>query len=98
MIPPMPPREEAMEATPISQDAWPAYVCPTHGTRLAEAEQALECPAGHRFPIVGGIPRFAGEPGYVDAFGAQWRQYRLTQLDSYTGTTITQDRARRCLG
>ncbi|HEY0787434.1 MAG TPA: methyltransferase domain-containing protein, partial [Thermoanaerobaculia bacterium] len=35
---------------------------------------------------------------YADAFGAQWRRYSRTQLDSYTGTTISRDRLRRCLG
>ncbi len=44
-----------------------------------------------------GIPRFAGS-AYTAAFGAQWNRYRRTQLDSYTGTTISRDRARRCLG
>jgi len=38
------------------------------------------------------------EAGYVDAFGEQWNKYRTTQLDSYTKTTISRDRIRRCLG
>jgi len=28
----------------------------------------------------------------------QWKRYHLTQLDSYSGLPITQDRIRRCLG
>lgn len=35
---------------------------------------------------------------YADAFGLQWKVFRRTQLDSYTQTTISLDRARRCLG
>jgi len=35
---------------------------------------------------------------YADAFGPEAKKYRLTQLDSYSGTTITRDRARRCIG
>jgi SAM-dependent methyltransferase len=35
---------------------------------------------------------------YTDAFGAQWKRYRLTQLDSYTGLPISRQRAIRCLG
>jgi 2-polyprenyl-3-methyl-5-hydroxy-6-metoxy-1,4-benzoquinol methylase len=35
---------------------------------------------------------------YAAAFGAQWKKYRRTQLDSYTGTSISRDRARRCIG
>ena len=38
------------------------------------------------------------ENNYAEAFGLQWQTYRRTQLDSYTETTISQDRARRCLG
>jgi len=36
--------------------------------------------------------------GYADAFGLQWKTYRKTQLDSYTKTTLSLDRARRCAG
>jgi len=48
--------------------------------------------------VRGDIPRFVSGSGYAAAFGLQWRRYRETQLDSYTGTTISRDRARRCLG
>src|SRR4051812_8157241 len=59
---------------------------------------AIVCPRGHTFPVRDGIPRFVGDTTYADAFGAQWLRYRLTQLDSHTGTSISYDRARRCLG
>jgi SAM-dependent methyltransferase len=65
---------------------------------LGEAGDSLVCPAGHGFPVRHGIPRFVGSSTYADAFGAQWKRYRLVQLDSYTGTTISRDRARRCMG
>jgi 2-polyprenyl-3-methyl-5-hydroxy-6-metoxy-1,4-benzoquinol methylase len=45
-----------------------------------------------------GIPRFADNKNYTAAFGAQWKKYRLTQLDSFTGSTITEERLQRCLG
>ena len=35
---------------------------------------------------------------YVDAFGLQWNKFRETQLDSFTGTTISRDRLLRQLG
>lgn len=38
------------------------------------------------------------EANYADSFGLQWKTYRTTQLDSRTGTTLSRDRARRCLG
>lgn len=76
----------------------PCWVCPIHGFELVESGEALGCPADHGYPRVDGIPRFVPESGYADAFGAQWLRYRRTQLDSYTGTAISRNRARRCLG
>src|SRR5262249_53083355 len=35
---------------------------------------------------------------YAAAFGAQWKKYRLTQLDSYTKLPISRTRALRCIG
>src|SRR5262245_14526583 len=35
---------------------------------------------------------------YTAAFGAQWKRYRRTQLDSYTGFPISRTRALRCIG
>lgn len=56
------------------------------------------CAAGKSYAIRNGIPRFVPDSTYADAFGLQWQTYRRTQLDSYSGTTITRDRLRRCLG
>lgn len=46
----------------------------------------------------GGIPRFVNEGSYASLFGEQWKQYKKTQLDSYSGTPITENRLNRCLG
>jgi 2-polyprenyl-3-methyl-5-hydroxy-6-metoxy-1,4-benzoquinol methylase len=35
---------------------------------------------------------------YSAAFGEQWNRYKKTQLDSYTGSPISEARLRRCLG
>ncbi len=56
------------------------------------------CHEGDVFSVRKGIPRFVPKSNYADAFGAQWKRYRLTQLDSYVGFPITRDRARRCIG
>ena len=48
--------------------------------------------------IVDGIPRFVGEGSYASLFGDQWKQYKKTQLDSYTGSPISENRLNRCLG
>jgi 2-polyprenyl-3-methyl-5-hydroxy-6-metoxy-1,4-benzoquinol methylase len=49
-------------------------------------------------PVVRGIPRFVPADDYASSFGLQWNRYRLTQLDSHTGTTLSRDRLERCLG
>ena len=72
--------------------------CPVHLRPLAARDGALVCPEGDFFPVRNGIPRFVPPNTYADSFGAQWNRYRLTQLDSHSGTTITRDRIRRCVG
>jgi ubiquinone/menaquinone biosynthesis C-methylase UbiE/uncharacterized protein YbaR (Trm112 family) len=47
---------------------------------------------GKRYPIERFIPRFVPQSNYADNFGFQWNRFRQTQLDSYSGTTITADR------
>lgn len=81
--------------------ALPALVCPVHHKDLsAEAGgQRLACASGHSFAIRDGVPRLLPEGDtYADAFGEQWKQYRRTQLDSYTDTSYSKDRLRRCFG
>jgi SAM-dependent methyltransferase len=78
--------------------AWPGFECPHHGGALRDDGDALVCPEGHTFPIVGGIPRFVERDDYAAAFGSQWNRYPRTQLDSHTGTTISRDRAHRAIG
>jgi ubiquinone/menaquinone biosynthesis C-methylase UbiE len=48
--------------------------------------------------IVAGIPRFASEASYASLFGDQWKAYKKTQLDSYTGVLLSENRINRCLG
>jgi 2-polyprenyl-3-methyl-5-hydroxy-6-metoxy-1,4-benzoquinol methylase len=81
--------------------SFPVMVCPVDRLGLRELDDGagIGCPAGHRFQVRAGIPRLvASNSSYADAFGEQWHQYRTTQLDSYTKTTISRDRLRRCLG
>jgi SAM-dependent methyltransferase len=84
-----------------------ALICPQHrqplvtvpaGEDIFEKTAALNCPSGCRIPVVGGIPRFVPKENYAAAFGHQWKAFRRTQLDSYTGTDITRSRLERCLG
>ena len=78
---------------------FPELVCPEDQQPLGAREEAFECANGHRFEVEADVPQVVlSRADYLDAFGVQWNRYRLTQLDSYTGTTITRDRLRRCLG
>ena len=63
-----------------------------------ECARALTCPLGCDVPVVRGVPRFVPSDDYAAAFGWQWTHFRRSQLDSYTGTTISRDRLTRCLG
>jgi len=81
--------------------SFPRLVCPLDRLELREAQCAreLECADGHRYQIRNGIPRLVSSiSNYTDAFGEQWHEYRATQLDSYTKTTISKDRLERCIG
>jgi SAM-dependent methyltransferase len=80
---------------------FPAYVCPFDQQELERDGTApkLACPDGHAFPVREDIPRLLPDVrNYADAFGLQWKRYRKTQLDSYTGTTYSKDRLKRCFG
>ena len=85
----------------------PEVRCPEHmeplfpdtgGERVDEDPHSLLCPRGCRFPVVNEIVRFVGSVHYATSFGKQWKTFRKTQLDSFTGTTISRDRLKRCLG
>jgi len=77
---------------------WPRWMCPDHGVELLDDRLSLVCARGHAFERVEGIPYFTPAQTYADAFGTQWNHFRRTQLDSYTGTTITRDRTRAAVG
>lgn len=78
---------------------FPQIVCPIDHLPLIEESKLMMCGNGHRFAVNRGIPRILlSDTRYADAFGEQWNEYRVTQLDSYTKTTISRDRLRRCLG
>jgi len=56
-------------------------------------EGELVCPScGVQYPIKDSIPRFVPGENYTDSFGYQWNIHRKTQLDSYTGLSISRDR------
>ena len=77
----------------------PTWWCREHNVDFASDDSRLVCVAApHEVECPDGIPRFVPAHTYADAFGLQWKTYRRTQLDSFTGTTISQTRLRRILG
>ena len=80
--------------------AFPELVCPHDEHELQPSEDGwLGCESGHKFAMRIGIPRIVNsENNYADAFGAQWKHFRQTQLDSHSSITISGDRLYRCLG
>lgn len=81
-------------------DLPPELRCAQHQTdlRIDTAGTFLNCESGCQFPIVNGIPRFVSTENYAAAFGWQWKKFRQTQLDSYTGSTFFRDRLTGAVG
>lgn len=74
-------------------------ICPVDYSPLRIEDNLLKCGDSHTYSLKNEIPRvLVSKTQYADAFGDQWNKYRVTQLDSYTKTTITKDRIVRCLG
>ena len=74
------------------------YSSPVTHKELNLAGDHLVNTDGESFTVVNGIPRFVPQENYASAFGLQWKTYAKTQLDSFSNTSITQDRLERCLG
>jgi SAM-dependent methyltransferase len=73
--------------------------CPTHHVPLTMTANSYICTTdGCRYPIVAGIPRFLPTEAYAASFGLQWRRFQRTQLDSWTGSSISRDRLTRLIG
>lgn len=69
---------------------------PGEGSVTRDGDELVSS-SGERFPIVRGIPRFVPSENYASAFGDQWNRFPKTQLDSYTGLTLSESRLARCM-
>lgn len=61
------------------------------------SKDAIQAQDQH-YPIIRGVIRFVTDEHYASSFGLQWNIFQKTQLDSYTGTTISRDRLTRLVG
>ena len=61
------------------------------GDRVIEGE--LHCDnCDQKFPILRGVPRFVELSNYADGFDFQWNKHALTQHDSHSKSTVSEDR------
>ena len=76
--------------------------CPKCGADLTCAEDdshddvidgVLTCTGcSHTYPVREGIPRFIDDGNYASSFGMQWNRFRTTQVDSVSGTGLSEER------
>lgn len=81
----------------MRREAIDTYACPGcggqawHITDPDNGEMACgEC--GASYAIRQGIPRFVEPENYAASFGFQWSRHARTQLDSFTGRSVSRDR------
>lgn len=73
-------------------------VCTIHKKDLINTGNELICIQGCHHEIIHSIPRFVQLRNYSASFGLQWNTFRITQLDSSTGLSISKDRLTRISG
>jgi 2-polyprenyl-3-methyl-5-hydroxy-6-metoxy-1,4-benzoquinol methylase len=76
---------------------FPSFYSRKYKKKFEEKTNTLVC-EDITAPVVDSIPRFVETGSYASLFGEQWKKYKKTQLDSYTGIPISQTRLFRCLG
>lgn len=86
------------------------HVCPRCRSKdlLLDAAESLDdviesgaircCSCGESYPIVRGLPRFVPPTNYAESFGFQWNIHAKTQLDSFSGLSISRDRLWEAIG
>ena len=73
--------------------------CPDCRTPLVQQEDELVCGrCQEHYPVVRDVPRFVEAKNYASNFGLQWNRFRRTQLDSYSGVSISRSRFFRQTG
>ena len=73
--------------------------CPKSQQRLTfESDVLVSEDREHKYLVENGIPRFVEKSNYSDSFGMQWNIYSKTQLDSYSGHSISSSRFWKATG
>lgn len=76
---------------------WTRFRDPVSQEPLRWTGSALVNGGGEEYAIVQSIPRFVRSENYAADFGAQWKRFPKTQLDSHSGLSISKERLSRCL-
>ena len=50
-----------------------------------------------KYTVIEDIPRFVESENFASPFGLQWNTFKKAQLDSYTKTSMSEDRLRTAL-
>ena len=66
------------------------FRCPRTKAPLRREGDAYVGPAGERWPIVAGIPRFVDSENYAASFGYEWNLHNTTQLDCHNNDTKSE--------
>ena len=65
---------------------------PTYSQNKIQSGWLVAENGNYRYPIHHFIPQFIVGSNYSDSFGFQWKEFSKTQLDSYTGSPISEIR------
>jgi 2-polyprenyl-3-methyl-5-hydroxy-6-metoxy-1,4-benzoquinol methylase len=76
-------------ATRAAELGFPPLLCPKCRMNLSSDGVCLQC--GHVVSRPDGVFQLV-QDGYASSFGAQWREFARTQLDSASGTRISEQR------
>ena len=76
------------------------FICPYSDNKLLirKGDYLLSDDGKSKYKIKKNIPRFVPESNYSDSFGFQWNKFRKTQLDSYSGMRISENRLFKATG
>ena len=68
------------------------FVHPKNQQPLVQSGNHFADKDGNQFPFVNGVFRFVDSSGYSASFGYQWKKFKRTQLDKFSGQSISYDR------
>jgi SAM-dependent methyltransferase len=75
------------------------YSCSSCFTKYRISEGYYVCPNCHiESEIINGIPRFVDKSNYSGNFGFQWKKFSKTQLDSFVGHPLSEERVKEVMG